>query len=337
MALALVAAGCTQERVDVSSHADENAYGRAELLAAVQELSRGSRSPAEYRVLAQKVAALKPRFDESTAAEAERNLALLALEPLSSVQGQPMDEQLQALALTVWPTALGIEPKAGEDAQAYTRRLCAEELASHCKHVVPKYRPLIIGTLVWTRFKERARLAVNACKICESDPAYARVIAKFEEREAAMTARAAEIADDAHPSHWPVAGPNAAPWSDAPLIVELRPDGTAAMGGEELPAGEWGKALAAAHADADGLGVAIAPSTAVARLRALAKAAAVAGFRELTLQARVPEYPYDLRAYRMAIGRRGGKRVQVRDIDSVQVLVQALDAALAAGVVLPAL
>lgn len=343
MTLALVAAGCNQERVDVSSHADENAYGRAELLAAVQAFSQGDRSPAGYRALAQKLAALQPKFNESMAAEAERSLALLALEPLEAVHDAPMDEQLRSLALTVWPTALGIEPKAGEEAEAYAERLCAEDLALTCKQVIPEYRPVILGALVWTRLKERARLAVNACETCESDPTYARMITRFEEREAEMTSRAARVAEDARPRQWPVAGPNAAPWSEMGLMVALRSDGTAVMGGEELPAGAWDKALASARASAEALerqgalGVVIAPSATVDRLRALASAAAAAGFRELALQARVAGYPYDLRAYRVAVGQRGGKRVQVRDIDSVQVLVQALEVALAAGVALPSL
>lgn len=326
---------CEQGQVEVTAAPGGDAYGvygRGELQAAVQEFSGSDRTPERYRALARAITTLQPRFDEDTAADAERSLALLALEPLDASYDAPLDEQLERHALTVWPTVLGEKPKPEESAGDYAERLCRESLAMHCKLVVPEYRALILGALVWQRFLERARLAVNGCEECKGNAEYAELLARFERREADMTARASQAAKDAEPRRWPVAGSHAEPWPNVPAVV-VRGDGTAAaLDGRELPPGSWEDALKPLVEDAGRLGVFIEPSTSVARLRALGHAAAAAGVRELAIQARMPAYPYPLRAYRVILGRRARKqRVPVRDLDSVQVLIQALDVAAGAG------
>jgi len=83
---------------------------------------------------------------------------VLALPPVKSVQAKSMAEQVDALALTVWPTLLSptieadavliqrdtkaaqLQPQSGEDARTYLQRLCGGLLASDCKQVVPSIR-----------------------------------------------------------------------------------------------------------------------------------------------------------------------------------------------------
>lgn len=331
--MAALAGGCERERIEVSAAATSSAYGRAELLAAVDGFAASDHSPAQYRALAVEIERLAPRFNAVVAVEAERNLVFLALEPLDAHWDAPPDQQLATLAVTVWPTALGEPPAAGEDAWAYTERLCGGPLASKCKQIVPEHRAPLLSQLVWSRFKERARESLRACKSCD-DPRYARAIARFEERDGELTARAGEEARRAHPKHWPIAGAHAAPWSGPPVATMLE-DGTARFAGRELPAGAWPEALGQARGSAETLGVWAPPGVALSRLRSLARAARAAGFRALAIQARAPRYPYEAREYRVALARRSTLRLQ--GDDSVQLLINALDAALAEKRPLPTL
>jgi hypothetical protein len=331
MILLLLVSACEQEEIAVSGGAgDDSVYGRADLRAVVQAFSGNGRTPAGYRAMAEQIAALRPRFDTDTAAEAERSLVLLALGPLDAAFEEPAPAQLERLALTVWPTVLREEPRAGETPDGYAERLCGEPLAPQCKYVVPEHRPLILGALVWQRLLERARLVVSTCRACEGNPEYAQVVSRIKRREVEIQERASQVAKHANPRRWPVGGAHAGPWTAMPL-AEIRADGTVVMAGRDLPARAWRETLAAARNGAGTLGVVIEPASPVARLRALAEEAAGAGFRELALQVRTPEYPYALRAYRMTLSRRSRKRGLVRDIDSVQVLVQALEVAAATG------
>lgn len=332
--VALLASGCERERIEVKAMADEHSFAREDLVATVDRFAHSPRTPSDYRALAVEIERMTPQFNALVAAEAERNLVFLALEPLDTYYGAPPDAQLAALALTVWPTALGHAPAPNEDAWSYTRRLCSEQLARECKQVVPEHRAAILSQLVWNRFKERARLALNGCEECVDEPRYAEAVARFEERDSELTARAGEIARLAHPKHWPIAGEHAAEWSK-PLLVTLRSDGTAELAERDLSPGSWSEALAAARGDGDTLGVWIGPTTDLGRLRSLGQAARTAGYRQLAIQARPAKHPYEMHEYRVALARRS--TLPLRDSDSVQLLVNALDAAIAAGQPLPAL
>lgn len=322
--------------------AASHGYGQEELVAAIDRYAHGARTPAEYRALAVEVERVSPRFNAPVAGEAARNLTFLALDPLDAHFDQPPAAQLEALALTVWPTALGEPPAAGEDAWAYTERLCAGPLSDFCKQIVPEHRALMLSQLVWSRLRERARAAMQECAECQVNPRYSDAIARFEQRDAELSARAGEVARRAHPKHWPIAGAHAAPWSGPP-VVTLRGDGTARLEADaatgiearELPPAGWSKALVPARAAGDTLGVWIGPGGNLGRLRGLAEAARTAGFRQLAIQARAPQFPYELREYRVALARRG--TVPLRDADSIQLMISALDHGLAAGEAVPAL
>lgn len=332
--VALLANACERERIEVTALASGHSYGREDLVAAVDRFAHSSRTPSDYHALAVEIERMTPQFNALVASEAERNLVFLALEPLDAYHGATPDAQLAALALTVWPTALGHAPAPNEDAWSYTRRLCSDPLTKECKQVVPEYRATILSQLVWSRLKERARVALNACEECVDEPRYAEAVARFEERDSELTARAGDIARRAHPRHWPIAGEHAAEWSKPP-VVTLRADGTAQLDERNLSPGSWSEALAAVRGDGDTLGVWIGPTNDLSRLRSLGQTARSAGFRQLAIQTRTAQHPYELREYRVALARRS--TLPLRDGDSVQLLVNALDAALAAGQAIPAL
>lgn len=375
---ALLGGACERERIDVRDLEASHSSGHEELLVAVDRFAKSSRTPADYRALAVEVERLAPHFNAVVAGEASRNLAFLALDPLEAHYDASPEQQLEALALTVWPTALGESPAPGEDAWTYSERLCAGPLSEHCKQIVPEHRPLILSQLVWSRFRERARSTLHECKECEVDTHYTDAVARFEQRDGELSARAGVVTRRAHPKHWPIAGAHASPWSRPP-VVTMRGDGTArleaspeARAGDkpeartdarpevktevkidveiddkpdapidarpeplELPAGGWSKTLAQVRNGSDTLGVWIGPGSDLGRLRLLGEAARTAGFRQIAIQTRAPQYPYELREYRVALARRS--TLPLRDVDSVQLLISALDNDLASGQAMPAL
>jgi hypothetical protein len=74
----------------------------------------------------------------------------------------------------------------------------------------------------------------------------------------------------------------------------------------------------------------VRPRTEVRHVRAVVVGAGKAGYRAVALQARSRLFPYPLGEYRIATARAGGGRaesVDIRDVDTVQILVRALDAA----------
>jgi hypothetical protein len=341
-AIALLGSACERERIEVRDLAASHSYGQEQLLAAVDRFAQSQRTPADYRAMAAEVERLTPQFNAVVAGEASRNLAFLALEPLDAHFDAPPARQLEVLGLTVWPTAFGEPPAPGEDAWAYSERLCAGPLSEQCKQIVPEHRALILSQLVWRHFKERARSTLHECEECESEPRYPAALTRFEQREGELSARAGEITRRAHPKHWPIAGEHASPWS-LPPVVTVRDDGTARLEAtpesglepRELPAGGWDKALAEVRNGGETLGVWIGPGGDLGRLRLLGEAARTAGYRQLAIQARAPQFPYELREYRVALARRS--TVALRDRDSVQLLLSALDSGLASGQAMPAL
>lgn len=323
--LALLVVGCEEERLPVRTSSDTGQlHGRKELLAAVERFARSDRSPVEFRSLALAIEALRSRFDEDVAAEAERNLVLLALDPLEALHDRPPDAQLSALATTVWPTALEVQPRDGEDPLAYTERICAGALARQCKHVVPEYRALVLSALVWTRLEDRAREAHRECKNCTGVSGMDDAVDRYDRHARELETRVASAEERAEPDAWPHAGEHAAPWSGPPVVV-VDEQGRALLDGAWIAPGTWTERLAAVRKRAEVLGAYLQPTARVEDLRALAREARAAGFGHLALQVRSPEYPYGLAEYRIATRQAGGERVRVRDVDTIQVLVQALD------------
>jgi len=237
---------------------------------------------------------------------------------------RPLDEQMAALALTVWPTALHVAPRPGEAARAYLERACAGPLAAECKYVVPEYWPLVLTGRVWRRMKNRARDAYSDCRPCKQDPSYAALLEEYDLRESRMnrlvTAEKGRVGRDA----WPEAGANGAAPLGAP-ILDLVPDPPHFMG--EPVEGNWRERVRASRRGNGRdkvLAVHLKPRSEVRVLRDVLRSALAAGYKTVALQARQREYPYLLREYHLAL-RGGGRAVDVRDVDTIQYLVRTLD------------
>lgn len=318
-----------------------SAYGRSELMTALDQYTAGERSPARFREFAVEIARIDSRFDDEVSADAERHLVFLASSLLEQRFDQPLDAQLDELAVTVWPTLLGIEPTAGETSAAFARRICGGDLGLTCKHVVPEKRALMLTATVWRELEDRARDAVSECRTCRDDQSYTEAIARIDEREKDITARATLAEDSAHPKSWPTAGDHASPWSGAPLLA-VSGNGKLTIGDQEVAPGGLPRALRAlaeapeATPTSRVLGVYLLPGARVSDLRAIIRDAGAVGYSEIALQVRAADYPYPVREYRLAAA--GGKpspRIRVRDTDSIQVLIQALDVTASNGTTSP--
>jgi hypothetical protein len=327
--LVLVAPACQRKRIEVVSHGEDATgdYGQVDLDAAVQAFRQRPASPEAYRELAVKVEALRPQFNQGVADQAERHLVFLALGPMAGLLDTPLPEQMDRLALTVWPTALEVEPEEGESVRGYLERVCAGPLAGECKHVVPERWPVVLSALVWDRFKVRARAAYSGCRRCGQDPSFEQLLGQYDRHQTRMRTARAQEGDRVERSAWPDAGDHAAEWSGA-TVLDLVADPRRFAG--EVIDGDWGDRIRMRPGAAAVLGVHMRPRTEVRHVRAVVEAAARAGYSAVALQARERAYPYALREYRIATSRGGrGQLVQARDVDTVQILVRGLDAAAA--------
>lgn len=109
----LMLAACQQEPVEVHRTTTSD-YNAGALKAAIAKFVDARRTPAAYQELWKSVLALRPGMDRATAQQAELSIAVLALGPIQSVKDRPMTEQIDALALTVWPILLAKEIEADE-------------------------------------------------------------------------------------------------------------------------------------------------------------------------------------------------------------------------------
>jgi hypothetical protein len=323
------AAGCKQQRIDVVAAEKDRTgdYGRQALRVAVDKFRTAPRSPDAYRALAVEIERLRPAFTREVSDEAERDLVFLALGPMTALADRPLDEQLAILGVTVWPTALHVEPRPGETAEQLLERACGEKLAAECKYVVPEYWPLVLSQRVWRRLKNRARDAYGKCRPCAREPSYAALLEEYDQHDSRMTKLAREAEDRVERSAWPQAGDNAEEWSGAP-VLDLVPD-PPTLAGEPI-SGDWAARLRANQVRPHGqiLGLHLRPRSDVRHLRAVLRAAHAAGYDTVALQARRRDFPYRLAQYRLTT--RGAARpVAARDIDSIQYLVRVLDAAAA--------
>ncbi len=339
-AVALLATACDKGEISVRKEDPDRPadYGHGKLMAAVQEMAGKHDSAPAYRTFYDQVEALRPQFSESVADIAELHLVFLAVPPLDAMADRPPAEQLDALATTVWPAALGVRPKPDEPPRAYVERICVAELALECKYVVPEYWGLVLSQLVWRRLEDRARDAYRGCAPCKADPKYQAAIDRLHQRQEGARELLGRHSDNLHPKAWPTAQTRGSDWTDLPLL-ELAKGGALTLDGVPVAAGGLRGALLATREDRTVLGVHLRPEENLGALRSLAVEAAGVGYRALAIQARGAEYPWQLREYRVAIGKGAPRtwKVAARDVDSIQMLVQALDLMRAEGPDPPAL
>jgi hypothetical protein len=343
LAIAGLLAACNREQVEVNPSPEQADYNHGALRAAVDVFVKAERTPEAYAELSRTVLALRPGMDRAVAEEAELKLVVLALAPVQAVKAAPMAEQVEALALTVWPTLLAppieadaiaakrdtstseIYPKQGEKPEAYLRRLCGGPLAGDCKQVVTEYQGHVIAALATRRATERARNAVAGCMMCSTEPGWHEAVRSWEALDRMANASIHEIQTKAAPSNWPIAGSSSESHPGLPE-AEVTATGEIVIGGQRYGAMTRIDALRELrflHGDDGGIALHLRPELTLAQVRAILSDTRKSGAKRIAVVARAPEYPWERRVYWIAEG--SGVTTELRPTDSLQLLLHTLD------------
>jgi hypothetical protein len=341
-------AGCGEDRIEV--HPSESSdYNHGPLIAAVDKFVAAGRTPEAYAEMSRTVLALRPGMDRSVAQDAELKLMALALAPVQSVRARPMADQVQALALTVWPALLvppieaddllsrrdakadAMLPVSGEDARSYLIRLCGGPLSADCKQVVPELQGPIVVAVATRRATERARNAVADCVMCGADPGWHEAVRSWEELDRQTSAAVAESQRRGDPDNWPVAGNAAEPDSQLPE-AEINETGEVVIGGQHYGAAQRVSALRDLRGGGPALALHLRPETSLAQVRALLADVRKSGAPRVAVIARDTHYPWDRKIYWIGEGG-SGRRSNLRPTDSIQLLIHATDAIAGPGAI----
>lgn len=342
---------CGRDTIDVKAQPMED-YNHRKLTAAIDTFIAAKRTAPAYADLAQKVIALRPGMDATVAEEAELRMVVLALDPVTALKDAPIADQINKLALTVWPTLLAprIEadqlnrvrdpkageypPKPGEDPNAYILRLCMSALVTHCKHAVPELQGSVVAALANRRATERVRIAVSECLVCSSetaDPGWKNAVAGWEALDRASAQTITAIEDAAEPGNWPVAG---AASEDDPQLpeAELTMRGDIVVDGHAYgPNQQRIDVLKELRGKGDVIALHFHPDQNLVAVRGVLDDARKAGVQRVAVIAREPVYPYRRRVYWVANG--SGLRANLRPTDSLQLLLHAVDEVAGPGTV----
>lgn len=351
LALLALVASCGQESIGVAP-APARDYGHTALDDAVAKFVAAGRTPQAFGELAAKVATLRPEMDEAVAREAERKLLVVALAPMKSYATKPMSDQINALALTVWPLLLApaIEadallqvpdakapqyaPKPGETPTQYLERLCGGVLAADCKQVVPEYQGEVVEALAIRRATERVRNAVSDCLECtgaNADPRWHEAVEGWEGLDRAAATDLPAVEQKADPTNWPVAGAAADDDPDLPE-VEIAPGGTILLDGHTYgPNQQRIGVLREVRGNGDAVAMHLHPQMTLAEVRGVLLDARKAGCARVAVIAREPFFPWNRKAYWIAAG--SGMRANLRPSDSLQLLLHAIDEVAGPGTV----
>lgn len=349
LVLAFVAAACSRETIEVHPGGTDE-YKHDALVGAIDKFVKAGRSPEAFSELSKTVSSLRPQMDRAVGKEAELKVIVLALVPVQAMQNKSIQERIDALALTVWPTLLAPpiaadvllavhDPKAaelaakpGEDPSQYLERLCAEPLASHCKQVVPEMQGQILEQLAVRRATERVRNAVAECLQCkDSDPGWKHAVHEWESLDSRLTQGIVDVERRADPGNWPIAGGAA---EDDPKLpeAELSTRGELIVGGRAYgPNKQRIEVLRELRGEGDVIALHVHPDTTLAQARAVLVDARKAGAQRVAVIAREPFYPYLRKAYWVADGY--GLRANLRPTDSLQLLLHAIDEVAGPGTV----
>ncbi len=345
--VAILLAACGQEKIDVRKGETAD-YNHGALLVAVDKFVGAGRTPEAYGELAQTVLELRSGMDRSVAKEAELKLMVLALGPVQSVQQKPMTEQVDRLALTVWPTLLSppieadelnqkrdpkageLMPKPGEDAHGYLLRLCGGVLASDCKQVVPEMQGAVISALATRKATERVRNAVADCLMCSADPGWHEAVRSWEALDRNANSWINDVEHRADPDNWPVAG--SAAELDAKLPeAEVDATGEVVIGEQKYGPANRVQALRELRGDNTAIALHLRPETSLAQVRGLLADVTKAGATRVAIVARAPQYPWERKIYWLA--ETGGMHTGLRSSDSLQLLLHAVDAVAGPGTI----
>ncbi len=345
--LLCVLAACGQDRIEVRKGESAD-YNHAAMLVAVDKFVAAGRTPAAYAELSQTAFELRPGMDGSVAKETELKLMVLALAPMQSVQAKSMPEQVDALALTVWPTLLApmfeaddlvfkrdpnaaaMMPKGGEDARTYIIRLCGGPLASDCKEVVPELQGSVIASIATRRATERARNAVSDCVMCGADPGWHEAVRAWEALDRMANSAINEVERRADPDNWPAAGSAAEADPQLPE-AEVNETGEVLIGGQRYGSGQRIAALRDLRGESDAIALHLRPGMSLAQVRVLLGDVRKSGSARVAVIAREPRYPWERKAYWVADG--VGTHAGLRQTDSLQLLLHAVDAVAGPGTI----
>ncbi len=341
-----VLAACGEERIAVTT-GDSVDYNRRALHVAVDEFGAEGRSPEAFAELAKGVLALRPGMDRTVAAEAELKLVVLALGAVKSVQAKPMAEQVDILALTLWPTLLSppievdavlikrdekavvLQPLTGEDARAYLQRLCGGPLVAECKQIVPEFQGAVVATVATRRAMERVRNAVADCVMCSAEPGWHEAVRAWEQLDRTAHGWLHDVELRAHPDNWPIAGnaaENAADLPDMTAIwreAEINTIGEVVIGGQKYGVTTRIDALRELRGDSETITLHLRPETTLAQVKGLLGDARRSGATKVAVIARTPHYPWERRIYWLSEG--GPTRAGLRPTDSLQLLLHTID------------
>jgi hypothetical protein len=347
LAVVVAVVACGQDKIEVRQ-GESSDYNHGALLAAVDGFVAAGRTPAAYVELSATASKLRSGMDRTVASETELKLLVLALAPVESVHGKSMDQQIDALALTVWPTLLApvfefeglVEkrderaaaklPLPAESPRAYLTRLCGGPLAGDCKEVVPEMQGSIVSALAMRRATERVRNAIADCAMCSADPTWHEAIRSWETLDRSSNATVTEIHQQADPDNWPVAG-SASELDPKLPEAEINENGELVIAGQHYTTLQRVSALRELRCDGPALALHLRPEVPLAQVRALLSDVRKAGATRVAVIARQPQYPWDRRVYWIADG--VGTHTGLRQTDSLQLLLHAVDAVSGPGAI----
>ncbi len=345
--LLCVLAACGQEKIEVRQ-GDNTDGNHGALLTAVDKFVAAGRTPDAYAELSQTAFRLRSGMDRSVAREVELKLLVLALAPVQSVHAKSMSEQVDALALTVWPTLIApvfeaddllvkrdpraaeMMPKPGEDPRAFLIRLCGGPLAGDCKQVVPEQQGAAIAAIATRHATERVRNAISDCVMCSADPGWHEAVRAWEALDRMANSWINDLERRADPNNWPIAGSAAQVDPDLPE-AEINETGEILIGGQRYAAGQRVSALHDLRGDGTTIALHLRPEMSLAQVRALLGDARKSGATRVAVVARAPQYPWERKVYWIADG--VGPHTGLRPTDSLQLLLHAVDAVASPGTI----
>jgi hypothetical protein len=333
---------CSQETIEVTRNS-VNDYNSGALQAAVAKFVAANRSPAAYRELWHTVLELRPGMDRITAEQAELSLVVLALGPMKAAKDKPMGEQVETLALTVWPILIAKEieadeilrkrdvkkdeilPGKTETPAGWLQRICGRLLAAECKQIVPEFQGHVVSALATRRGIERARNAVADCMLCAAEPGWRDAVGEWEKLDGAVTSWIFEIERKAAPSNWPIAG--AASQLDPGLPeAELASSGEIIVGGQRFGATQRIDALRDLrfqHGADSPIALHLSGDLSLAQVKGILADTRKSGAKKIAVVARGTYYPWERRIYWLSDN--SGIRAGLRQSDTLQLLLHAVD------------
>jgi hypothetical protein len=335
--VALVA--CGDDRIEVNQ-GESNDYNQRAMVTAVDKFVASGRTAEAYGELSHAALQLRAGMDRTVASETELKLIVLALVPVQAVQAKPVADQIDALALTVWPTLLApvfeadellvardpnaaaMLPKPGETPRDYLVRLCGGPLASDCKQIVPEHQGAIVAAIATRRATERVRNAVSDCVMCGADRGWHEAVRAWESLDRMANTWIHDVERRADPDNWPTAGATAEADPGLPE-AEINDVGEVVIGGQRYAAHQRVAALRDLRRDSLSLALHLRPEMSLAQVRVLLGDVRKSGATRVAVVARSAHYPWDRKIYWVAEGT--GTRAGLRPTDSLQLLLHAVD------------